>query len=41
MLTSGLAGILGAVFYGGLTVLSMYLLGQLLPVFYIFVSQGL
>jgi hypothetical protein len=41
MLTSGLAGILGTVFYGGLAVVSMYLLGQLLPVFYIFVSEGL
>jgi hypothetical protein len=41
MLTSGLAGILGTVFYGSLAVVSMYLLGQLLPVFYIFVSEGL
>ena len=41
MLISGLAGILGTVFYGSLAVVSMYLLGQLLPVFYIFVSEGL
>jgi hypothetical protein len=40
MLTGGLAGILGTVFYAGLAVVSMYLLGQLLPVFYIFVSDG-
>jgi hypothetical protein len=41
MLPSALAGILGTIFYGGLAVLSMYLMGQLLPLFYIFVSEGL
>jgi hypothetical protein len=41
MLTSPLGGILGAIFYGGLAVLSMYLMGQLLPLFYVFVSEGL
>lgn len=41
MLTSALGGILGIIFYGGLAVVSMYLMGQLLPVFYVFVSEGL
>lgn len=41
MLTSALGGILGTIFYGGLAVVSMYLMGQLLPVFYVFVSEGL
>jgi hypothetical protein len=41
MLPNALAGILGAIFYGGLAVLSMYLLAQLLPLFYVFFSEGL
>jgi hypothetical protein len=41
MLTSALGGILGTIFYGGLVAVSMYLLGQLLPVFYVFISEGL
>ncbi len=41
MLPSALAGILGTIFYGGLLAICMFLLGQLLPVFYVFVSEGL
>ena len=41
MLTGVLGGILGTIFYGGLLAICMFLLGQLLPVFYVFVSEGL
>ena len=41
MLTSAFGGILGTIFYGGLAAVSMYLMGQLLPLFFVFVSEGL
>ena len=41
MVNSALGEILGTIFYGGLAVVSMYLMGQLLPVFYVFVSESL
>jgi hypothetical protein len=41
MITTGFGGILGTLFYGGLLVVFMFLLGQLLPIVYVFVSEGL
>ena len=41
MLTTGLGVILGTVVYGGLLVMFMFLLGQLLPIIYLFVTQEL
>ena len=41
MLTTGLGVILGTLLYGGLLVMFMFLLGQLLPIIYLFVSQEL
>jgi hypothetical protein len=41
MITTGFGGILGTLFYDGLLVLFMFLLGQLLPIVYVFVSEGL
>lgn len=41
MPTSGAGVILGTIFYGGLLTVFMFLLGQLLPVLYVFVSEGL
>ena len=41
MLTGALGGILGTIFYGGLAALAMYLIGQLLPVIFRLVSDGL
>jgi hypothetical protein len=41
MLTTGLGVVLGTIFYGGLLAISMFLLGQLLPVIYVLVSEGL
>jgi len=40
MVTTGLGVILGTLFYGGLLVMFMFLVGQLLPVIYVFVAQG-
>ena len=41
MVTTGLGVILGTLFYGGLLVMLMFLLGQLLPIIYLFVAQEL
>ena len=41
MLTTGLGVVLETILYGGLLVICMFLLGQLLPVIYVFVSEGL
>lgn len=41
MLTTGLGVVLGTIFYGGLLAIGMFLFGQLLPVLYKFVSEGL
>ena len=41
MLTTGLGVILGTLVYGGLLVMFMFLLGQLLPIIYLFVAQEL
>jgi hypothetical protein len=41
MLTSATEGILGTIFYGGLAAVSMYLMGQLLPLFFSFVAEGI
>jgi hypothetical protein len=40
MLTTGAGVILGTIVYGGLLTVFMFLLGQLLPVIYVFVSEG-
>ena len=41
MLTTGLGVILATLVYGGLLVMFMFLLGQLLPIIYLFVVQEL
>jgi len=41
MITTGFGTILGALFYGGLLAICIFLLGQLLPIVYVFVSEGL
>ena len=41
MITAGRGVILGTLFYGGLLAIFIYLLGQLLPIVYVFVSEGL
>ena len=41
MFPTGLGVVLGTIFYGGLVAIFMFLLGQLLPVVYLFVSEGL
>lgn len=41
MLTTGLGVILARLVYGGLLVMFMFLLGQLLPIIYLFVAQEL
>jgi hypothetical protein len=41
MITTELGVILGRLFYGGLLAISIFLLGQLLPIVYVFVSEGL
>jgi len=41
MITAGLGVILPTLFYGGLLAICIFLLGQLLPIVYGFVSQGL
>ena len=41
MITTGFGAVLGTLFYGGLLVVFMFLLGQLLPIIYLFVSEGL
>jgi hypothetical protein len=41
MVTPGLGVILEIVFYGGLLAIFTFLLGQLLPIIYLFVSEGL
>jgi hypothetical protein len=41
MITTGFGAILGALFYGGLLAICIFLLGQLLPIVYVFVSEGL
>ncbi len=41
MITTGLGVILPTLFYGGLLAMFMFLLGQLLPIVYVFVSEGL
>jgi hypothetical protein len=41
MFPTGLGVFLGSIFYGGLLVIFMFLLAQLLPVFYLFVSEAL
>jgi hypothetical protein len=40
MITTGFGGILATLFYSGLLVVLMFLLGQLLPIIYLFVSVG-
>ena len=41
MITAGLGVILPTLFYGGLLAICIFLLGQLLPIVYAFVSEGL
>ena len=41
MITAGLGVILPTLFYGGLLAISIFLLGQLLPIVYAFVAEGL
>ena len=41
MITIGFGAILGTLLYGGLLVISMFLIGQLFPIIYEFVSEGL
>ncbi|HET9295765.1 MAG TPA: hypothetical protein VFP18_02650 [Candidatus Binatia bacterium] len=41
MITPGFGPILGTLFYGGLLAIFVFLLGQLLPIVYMFVSEGL
>ena len=41
MITAGLGVILARLFYGGLLAIFIFLLGQLLPIVYMFVSEGL
>ena len=41
MITSGLGVFLATLFYGGLLAIFIFLLGQLLPIVYLFVSEGL
>jgi hypothetical protein len=41
MITAGRGVILGTLFYGGLLAIFIFLLGQLLPIVYVFVSEGL
>jgi hypothetical protein len=41
MITAGRGVILGTLFYGGLLAILIFLLGQLLPIVYVFVSEGL
>ena len=41
MLTTGLGVILATLVYGGLLVMFMFLLGQQLPIIYLFVVQEL
>jgi hypothetical protein len=41
MITTGLGAILPTLFYGGLLAICIFLLGQLLPIVYMFVSEGL
>jgi hypothetical protein len=41
MITAGRGVILGTLFYGGLLAIFIFLLGQLLPIVYVFVWEGL
>jgi hypothetical protein len=41
MMTAGRGVILGTLFYGGLLAIFIFLLGQLLPIVYVFVWEGL
>jgi hypothetical protein len=41
LMTAGRGVILGTLFYGGLLAIFIFLLGQLLPIVYVFVWEGL
>jgi hypothetical protein len=41
MITTELRVILAKLFFGGLLAISIFLLGQLLPIVYVFVSEAL
>ena len=40
MLTGAFGGIVGTIFYGCIAAVSMYLMGQLLPLFFVLVWEG-